>query len=304
MALSPIKTARIDGIVVDTDGRPMANAFVDLLASIGGNNMIGGGQPVRADGTFTFANVAPGDYVFRAQSPPNKNMAMLKLTVAADDVTGLRLVALPPAVMTGRIVVDSSKAFPSAALSLMATADDRLMPGGVVPVGIADDMTFELTALPGRNRLNAINVPSGWTMRSVRVNNVDVIDDGVEVKPGDRIAGVDIEVTDKIATISGLATTARGEPAKACTLLIFPTDEKRWKQGGGRYVQTAVAGRDGRYRLSSVVPADYYIIALDKVEPGEWYEPGFFDRVRSNAKSVSINEGETKTVDLKVTTAS
>ena len=112
MTLSPIKTARIGGIVVDTDGRPMGNAFVDVLASIGGSNMIGGGQQARPDGTFTFANVAPGDYVFRAQSPPNKNMATLKLTVTGEDVTDLRLVALPPAVMIGRIVVDLVEGIP------------------------------------------------------------------------------------------------------------------------------------------------------------------------------------------------
>jgi hypothetical protein len=304
MALSPIKTVRVDGIVVDTDGRPMANAVVDALASIGGNNVIGGGQPVRPDGTFMFANLAPGDYVFRAQSPPSKNMATLKLTVAGEDVTGLRLVALPPAVLTGRIVVDSSIAFPSGALSLMAGADEQLMPGGVAPVGVGDDLTFELTALPGRNRINAINMPPGWTLRSVRVSNVDLIDEGVEVKPGDRISGVEIEVTDTIATIAGVATNARGEPATESTVLVFPADELRWKQGGRRYVQTVLPGRDGRYRIAGVVPADYYIIALDKVEPGEWWEPGFFDHVRPKATRVSIGEGKTKTVDLKITTVS
>ena len=105
---------------------------------------------------------------------------------------------------------------------------------------------------------------------------IDVTDEGIEVKAGDRVTGVEIELTNRIATLSGLVTTARGEPAKAYTVVIFPADERRWKTVG-RYLRTANPERDGRYRISSVVPADYYIIALDKVEPGAWNDPEFLE---------------------------
>jgi hypothetical protein len=303
MALSSITTARVGGVVVNTDGRPMGNAFIEVLSTIGGSNMLGAGQPVQPDGTFTFASVAPGEYVFRAQSPASRNAATLQLTVGADDVIGLRLVALPPAVVTGRIVVDSSTTPPAAAFSLMASPDQQWMPGGSTSAVVAADLTFELTATPGRNRLTALNLPPGWTMRSVRVHSVDVIDDGIELKPGERVTGVEIELTNRIATLAGQVTNARGEPAKDYTLVMFPADSKRWKPNT-RYLRTARPDRDGRFNVSNVVPADYYVIAIDKVEPGRWYELEFLERVRSKATSVNIGEGESKTVDLKLTTGS
>jgi hypothetical protein len=43
--------------------------------------------------------------------------------------------------------------------------------------------------------------------------------------------------------------------------------------------------------------------AVDKLDP-QWFEPEYLERIRSKATSVIVNEGETKLVDLKVTTAS
>jgi protocatechuate 3,4-dioxygenase beta subunit len=301
MALSPIKTARVEGTVVDADGRPMGNTFLEVLQSGANYNFIGG-QSVQPDGTFIFARLTPGDYVFR--TPPTttrQTVAMMKLTVGGEDIRDLRLVALPLATLSGRIVVDPSLSPPSA-LSLMATPEEPLMPGGTKQTSVADDLTFELTAMPGRNRITSPNLPPGWTMRSVRVNSVDVIDDGFDVKPGEKITGVDVELTTKIATIAGLVTNARGEPAKDCTLLIFPTDSKRWKPSG-RYLRTARPEQAGRFKVSGLAPADYYIIAIDKMEPGQWADPDFLERIRSKATSVTIGEGETKSVDLRISTA-
>jgi protocatechuate 3,4-dioxygenase beta subunit len=302
MALSPIKTARVEGTVVDVDGRPMGNGYLEVLQSSANSNFMGR-ELVQPDGTFTFASLAPGDYVLRTQpTPARQNVALLKLTVGSEDIKDLRMVALPLAILSGRIVVDPSLPPPNAAqLSLSATPSEQPMPGGRPPAVVADDLTFELTAMPGRNHIASAMLPPGWTMRSVRVNNVEAIDDGFEVKPGEKITGVDIELTSKIAVVAGLVTNARGEPVKDCVLLVFPADSRRWNSG--RYLRTARPEQDGRFKVAGLVPADYYLIAVDKLDGGQWPQHDFLDRIRAKATSVTIGEGETKTIDLKINSA-
>src|SRR6185503_12954282 len=50
MALSPIKTARVEGTVVDVDGRPMGNTFLDVQQSSPNFNIMNRQQLVQPDG--------------------------------------------------------------------------------------------------------------------------------------------------------------------------------------------------------------------------------------------------------------
>jgi hypothetical protein len=83
-------------------------------------------------------------------------------------------------------------------------------------------------------------------------------------------------------------------------MLVFPVDSKRWKPNS-RYMRAWRAGEDGRFRATGLPPGDYYVIALDKMEPGQNTDPEFLDRIRARATSFSLIEGETKTLELKVT---
>ena len=56
--------------------------------------------------------------------------------------------------------------------------------------------------------------------------------------------------------------------------------------------------------MSGLPPGDYYAVALDYVDSSEWTEPDYLERIRSKATDVSLSEGETKSVDLKLKTAS
>jgi len=116
-----VATSRVEGTIVDVDGRPVTAAILNLLAKriiplltpMGGNTS-------RTDnaGKFSFAGVLPGDYtlVARAQSGPPAPLsraggaptrpllwAQQDLSVSGSDVTGLGLRLQPGLSVSGRV---------------------------------------------------------------------------------------------------------------------------------------------------------------------------------------------------------
>jgi hypothetical protein len=118
MALMPVPTARISGTVVDSNGKPASAGMVMVMQRTGSmvTGMSAGGQ-IRADGSFTVNGVAPGDYTLSAQvgmpmmgSTPES--AVATITVAGEDVNGVRLAASSLIAVTGRVIVDAQTANP------------------------------------------------------------------------------------------------------------------------------------------------------------------------------------------------
>ena len=304
MALSPIKAVRVEGTAIDSNGRPLANALLTISQETSTSGY-SSGQSVSPEGKFTLTNVTPGEYTLRVQTNDDrKQVATMKLAVGAEDIRDVRLVASPPSTISGRIVIDPAQAASMPVTTFSVTTYPVDPPVRVYisapPVRVAEDLTFELTPPSiGRHVISIINLPTGWSVRSLRVNNIDVTDEGIEMKPNERVSGVEVELTNKATTISGIVKDGRGGPAKECWTLVFPVDSKRWKPNS-RYMRAWRAAEDGRFRAAGLPPSDYYIIALDKMEPGQNNDPEFLERIRPRATSFSLGEGETKTLELKV----
>ncbi len=308
MMLRPIKAARITGTVTGTDGKPMTPAMVLVEQSIGFSfNMMPGGQ-VKPDGSFTVANVPPGEYTLRVQrmGPPSGDpeFAITKVTVAGDDISDLHLFAVPPSIGTGRIVVD-----PAAAQQLptpiVLTAFPVVFDGTPPPppVRVGDDLTFEMKAPPGRMRLNFGGfgqAARGWTIKSVRVNATDVTDSGLEFKPNESLSGIEVELTNRLSTVSGVVTNSRGDQATDYVAVVFAQDKERWTPNS-RYQSIGRPDQDGRFKISGLPAGEYYIVAVDRIEPGQNGDPDYLETMRSRAASFSLMDGETKTMDLKLT---
>src|SRR5207249_5137958 len=107
----------------------------------------------------------------------------------------------------------------------------------------------------------------------------------------------------KLTDLSGLVTNARGEAVKDYTLVVFAQDKEQWGPGS-RFVRTGRPDQDGRYKISGLPAGAYYLVAVDYVDPGDATDPEFFDRIKAKASALSLGDGETKVVDLKVTPAS
>jgi Carboxypeptidase regulatory-like domain len=308
MTMRPIKAASVTGTIVDSRGQPMVGMLM-VGQPDGPGGFFATGAPVRPDGTFQLNGLAPGDYVITAQqmggNPQEAETATTKITVAGEDISGVQLVAAKPLSTRGRVIVDSGAAASlPPRLALQASSPQQMMPmmGARLPAMVQDDMTFELKTAPGVYRLNLAGAPQGWTIRSVRRGATDVTDSGFEVKSGDDTV-LEVELTNKLTTISGLVTNARGETVKDYTAIVFAQDAERWK-GNSRHLSTGRPDQDGRFSITGLPPGEYYIIALDRVEIGESSDPEFLEKIHTRASRLSLNEGETKTVDLRVNPSS
>jgi hypothetical protein len=308
IALKPIRATRVSGTATGSDGRPMTGSIMLLAANGFGGNFAGAG-PIRPDGTFSISGIAPGDYTLRAQSfgpgGPSMEMATAKITATGDDINDLHLVGAKRSVATGRIVIDPavSATLPTGIQLMLMPMDpgDSMMMMGSSPARVSDDGAFELQSAAGRMRINMMGMTNGFVVRAVRQNGTDITDTGIEFKPNEDISGLEVELTNKIATISGLVTNARGEAVKDYSAIAFAQDREKWKIVG-RYQGSGRPDQDGRFKISGLAPSDYYVVALDKIEPGQTADPEFLDAIRARATPVTIREGETRTVDLRIAT--
>jgi hypothetical protein len=309
MALMTARTARITGTAVDSQGRPLMGMV--MAAPLGDSMMMMFGPPgqIKPDGSFAIGGLAPGSYRLQTMNGPgDTESAMLEVSINGDDINGIRLVGSKPSTASGRIIVDAAaaQALKPAMLRVMAQPavfDGPMMGPPAPPATVNDDLTFELKSRPGKMRINFGGTATGWTIRAVRYRGVDVTDSGIDFKPNEDIADLEIEITNRVTDLSGVVTNSRGAPVKDYSIAVFPQDRDKWTPGS-RYFRSGRPDQDGRFKLTSLVPGEYFVIALDYMDASEWTDPEFLERIRTKATRLSISEGETKSVDLKVTTAS
>lgn len=309
MAIRPAKAARVTGTVTGADGKPMTPGMVMAMRTSGMGVDVAGNGPVRPDGTFAINALAAGEYTLRAQrngmTADGPEFATATITVNGEDVSDVHLVATRPSAASGRIVVD-----PAAAQQLPKTITLALFPWSMgfgmmgpppPPVRVADDYSFVMKAPPGVMRVSLGGFgppPVGWSIRSIHINGVDVTDTGIEFKANEDISGVEVELTNKLTTVSGTVSSG-GNLMKDYTVIVFAQDREKWT-GMSRYIAIGRPDQDGRFKTGNLAPADYYAIAVDRIDAGQWTDPDFLESIRSRASTLSLMEGETKVVDLKL----
>jgi hypothetical protein len=166
---------------------------------------------------------------------------------------------------------------------------------------VNDDGTFELKGLSGQ-RLIRVTAPSGWIVRSVKLNGTDITDTGAEFKAGETTTGLEIELTSKLTSVTGVVTTHEGSILKDYTFVLFAEDAERWRLPMTRWVSGGRPDQDGHFKVQNLPPGRYYAAAVDYLPQGEWGDPELLDRLKTQAKRFSLDDGGTETLDLKLIT--
>lgn len=310
-ALIVARMARIRGHAYNSSGQPVGNAMLMLMPanpgvmsfSFGPNNAM-----VAPDGAFQFTNVAPGRYnlTVRPQGMPTatSEMASMTITVGNEDIDNLVVTTGVGAMAHGVVTTDDGSAptFRPDQISIFPQPMEPMMSFTMVGQNrINDDYTFELTGLSDRRLIRPSLAPTtGWYLKQVLFDGADVTDSGVEFTPGRAYDNFQVVFTRKTTDLSGALTDDRGNPVVDATVVVFPADPQKWTYLS-RYVRTARPDTNGRYNFKSLPPLeDYMIIAVQNLESGQGSDPEFLARAKEESKTFSLNEGETKAVDVKL----
>jgi carboxypeptidase family protein len=258
VALLPVKSARISGTALNSAGQPMTGAMVMVMQRNGGMTFMSSAGSVKPDGTFSIPGVAPGEYTLQARGQTDPGSTEIEtatgvVTVGSGDVADVQLAAVKPVTVSGRLTLDVAADASRAVLNsvrILATPldpEEAMMGGGNATP--KDDLTFTMKVRPGKFVLRVVNMLPGGTgqaLKAIRLHGADVIDSGFEIKAGEDVSGIEVEMTAKRSELSGLVTDARGDAVRDYTIVVFARDRERW-QPNTRYQMSGRPDQDGRY---------------------------------------------------------
>ena len=310
VALTPTRTARISGTVLDGEGRPARGGNVMVASRNGGPGLPSANGFVRQDGSFTVTGLAPGDYTLRAfiNNPQAGGMqrpaafSTANVTVNGTDLADVILQPQSPTTVSGRLTGEAlalAQIKPtSARLTLVPAGGPMVMQGPMPPPpALRDDLSFELIAYPGAFAIRPMSLP-GMLVRSVRLNGRDVTR-GFDVEPGTPITDLEVEVTASTARLEVNVSNARGEARPDQDIVVFPQDESEWGTQMPGHASVGRTDETGHYQSSPLLPGAYYVVTSDTLEPGDSNDPDILASLRARAQRITLGERETATVQLR-----
>ena len=308
--LTPTRVSRISGRVVGGT-RESARDFVSLMPdepAVGGFGIGGGGGQVQPDGTFEIGGVAPGRYILRTQPRGPRDgdtlVGMATVTVAGADLAGIVLTLQRPGTLRG--VFEFEGGVPAGVQPTQVRmqpmpadpASSRFFMTGPPPLTNAD-FTFAMQGLMGPVLVRA-SAPPGWYLHSVVHNGEDITDTPLPLGLGVEVRDVRVRFTQTASTLSGTVRDGRGQVVLDATVVVFPSDGTKWGFAS-RFVRTARPDTEGRFEVRTLPAyANYRVIAVQGLEDGQASDPEFLSGLRDRAERLTLNEGETKTVDLRL----
>lgn len=326
-AMIASRLARLTGRVVDSQGRPAAGATLQVSSGTPNSGITMGAGQVAPDGTFSIARVPPGDHVIRVQPRPQNvvreglvisqapgagndpEVGTLPVSVSGEDVAGLTIQMRRAAVLSGRFVFEGSSPPPTPEqIRVTIQTADQAGTGSVLPSGTVGASgrqngqpdaqgAFELRGASGRVLLRIIGT-SVWQLKSVMLRGVDIIDTPLDLI--DDVDGLRLVLTDKLTEASGNVVDAARDAPDGFVVVILPREEIEGV-AGSRYTRAARLPRPDRFSVRGLPAGDYVAAALEWLDPGQEWDPRVRAAIRESGERVSLADGQSRTLSLRLT---
>ena len=283
----------LSGVVVDSANHHLPTALVVVREP---------GHPPDATGS----SAEDGRFVI-----PALELGTYTVEVAGDVVTNGRRVRErgDQTVVVGMNPIQTTiKTQPGVRVSGLVAPDDGSMPAGlnllrVIAIfpgpleqvltsldesPVADDGSFELSGAGGPLLLGVHNLPRGWALDRVLVDERDVTDQAVEARELSS-SRVRLVLTQRgprvIVSLSGTETSRTGD----CAIVVFPRDRQHWHFLSSRVYHGSCEGKE-QVTIGPVSPGRYYVALVEDdhlpVPPG----PRLFEMLTPRAVDVTVGE--------------
>lgn len=267
------------------------------------------------DGTYSFTNVAPGDYQVEEEDPTgyvsvsdtdSGDPSNTSVTVgAAEDVTGVDFIDEQAASISGTVLEDTNNDgtgdAPMPAGVVINLLDDNGDPvlddqGVAISTSTAIDGTYSFTNIPPADYQVEEVDPVGYNSVS-DTDNGDANNTSVSLDPGEVLTGIDF-VDEQLGSISGTVYedtdgNGTGDVVITSGVVIHLLDEN-----GNPVLDdmgdpiTATTAVDGTYTFNDLPTGNYQV---EEEDPAEYSSVGDTDGGNENNTSVSLAAGEDKT---------
>ena len=332
-----IPTAQVRGVVLRPDGSPAAGARLSITRArvvLSPLDTMSASATADAKGGFTFASVASGDFLINAraasQAPtapssgaprPAQAAPVMDLwgttavTLGGRNMSGVTITLQQGMSVSGRLSFEAANSTPPPAaatmrmmLSSTASAEGPITgnPGANMSMNTANaDGTFRFPGIaPGRYSLTASGpgMMTSWMMKAVIVGgrNVWGSGGGIEIRPGEDVTDVTVVLTDQVGEVSGTLLDTNGRPAPEYHIFVFPADKTSWTQMSQRMRPPVRPASDGRFRITALLPGEYYVAALSRFDPGNLFDAAFLEQVAAASFKIALAEGEKKLQDIRI----
>ncbi len=314
--LDMVQTARVEGMVMTSDGQVVTAGSV-MLAAAGLNPLrTSTSTRIMPDGRFVFQNVTPGTFAATASGtgPTAGQYAQTVIEVNGADVFGVQLTMRPLLSFSGTLAFRGGATAPALA--------NRRIPLRTIGAGLAGAPMPAVTPTDRNGRFSVTNVFPGsyviggplpfgpttdsvtWALESVMVDGRDVTDLPIDINADTLPKDLVVTFSDRYQELSGRITRATGAPAPEYTIIVFPEDKAYWISGSRRIV-TARPGTDGRFVMSgagpTTLPAGKYLLAtVTDIDRDEQFDPGFLSALIPASVPITLQPGDKKVQDLVI----
>ncbi|HEV2245689.1 MAG TPA: carboxypeptidase regulatory-like domain-containing protein, partial [Terriglobia bacterium] len=292
VALQRVPVFHVRGRVQDAVANTsLRSARVDLATTLEPWEEFGMAGTIRdANGDFDVDGVRPGTYDLIAQLSYKgiEYQARQKVTVTDSDVSGIRLVLTPGAMVTGVIQTEGSVDLSKARVELRPPGGIFFGSSNMSPVG--PDGTVEFDSMPDGHYLAEVDgLLQNAYVKSVTLGDEDVLDSGFDIANGQAPGtSLKIVVSANGAQIGG-TVMLDGKPFNDALVTLLPADFSRLSDD--LWYKTATTDQNGNYSLSGIRPGDYLLFAWEKIDSGEVRDPDFISQFKAQGQEVHVGPG-------------